>query len=42
MSTARMTVNEKLRIIWKEAVKAYFKVPFCHSFGETNTNHKKI
>jgi hypothetical protein len=34
-----MTVNDKLRRIWKETVMAYFKPTYQH-FLEAEKNHK--
>jgi len=35
------TILNKLKIIWKEAVLAYFEVPFQYLFGGTERNHEK-
>jgi hypothetical protein len=37
----RMTVNNELERMWKEAVMAKFKVLSQHLPGRTEENHKK-
>jgi hypothetical protein len=40
VSNGRVTENEELEKIWKEAAEAYFKVLFKHLPGGAEENHR--